>query len=213
MKMHAKSEDGAAFVEAAILFPIMIMIFAALVLLSIYLPTRGALQRATQYAATTIATVAGDTWLFFDSETMSLYWKTDRQQLQNVYVSLFAGLGDIQEVGEKIVTTIEGRSISSKAGTLTVECYVNNRLIYQEVVIKAVREFPIPIDLSFVGFPRSIPIAVTSKAVVHNGDAFVRNIDMAVDFADFISEQFGVNDLSETISMTGRKITSLLGWR
>lgn len=42
---------GDAVVEATILFPIIIMVFAGLVLLAMYLPTRAALQQATQYAA------------------------------------------------------------------------------------------------------------------------------------------------------------------
>ena len=40
-----------AVVEATILFPIIMMVFAGLVLLSVYLPTRTILQRGTQYAA------------------------------------------------------------------------------------------------------------------------------------------------------------------
>lgn len=43
-----RDDRGDAVVEATILFPIIIMIFAGLVLLSMYLPTRANLQRATQ---------------------------------------------------------------------------------------------------------------------------------------------------------------------
>ena len=49
---------GYAVVEATILFPIMMMIFAGLMLLAVYLPNRAVLQRATQYAATAMATKA-----------------------------------------------------------------------------------------------------------------------------------------------------------
>ena len=52
-----------AVVEATILFPIIMMIFAGLVLLAMYLPTRAVLQQATQYAATALATEQSDTWL------------------------------------------------------------------------------------------------------------------------------------------------------
>ena len=51
---------GDAVVEAAMLFPIIILICAALVLLSIYMPLRAAMQRSTQYAATAIATIGED---------------------------------------------------------------------------------------------------------------------------------------------------------
>ena len=38
-----------------------------------------------------------------------------------------------------------------------------------------------PVDLSFVKFPREIPITVSSAAVVLNGDEFVRNMDLAAE--------------------------------
>jgi len=207
-----KDEKGQAFVEATILFPIMIMIFAALVLLSIYLPTRGALQRATQHAAVAIATVESDTWIFFDESAMSHYWENSKYNLPNVYVALFSGMGDIQALGESIVIDVEGRNLSSMAGELTVKSYVIDRIVYKEIIISATREFPIPIDLSFVSFPRAIPVTATSTAVVVSGGEFMRNVDMAIDFSDFIFEKFGLTNLSENIGTSGAKIRSLLGW-
>ena len=73
IKEFISDTSGDAVVEATVLFPIMIMIFAALVLLSIYLPARAVLQRATQFAATALANEASDTWLFFDESSMSYY--------------------------------------------------------------------------------------------------------------------------------------------
>jgi len=205
-------EKGQAFVEATILFPIMIMIFAALVLLSIYLPTRGALQRATQHAATAIATVESDTWIFFDENTMSHYWENNKDNLQNVYAALFSAMGDIQSIAESIVIEIEGRNLSSKGGDLTVQSQVIDHIVYKEIIVRATREFSIPLDLSFVSFPRTIPVTVTSTAVVQNVEEFVRNVDMAIDFSNFIFEKFGISDLTSNIGSSGAKIRSLLGW-
>ena len=207
-----KDERGQAFVEAAILFPIMIMIFAALVLLSIYLPTRGALQRATQYAATVISNEVSDTWLFFDEGSMSFYWESNKDNLQNVYAALFSGIGDIEARAKQIVIDIESRNLSSKAGQLSVESGVVDQLFYKEIVVKARREFTIPIDLSFIGFPASIPITVASTAAINNGDEFMRNTDIAVDFSKFISEKFGISDLTANISSAGERVLSILGW-
>ena len=208
----AKDTTGDAVVEATILFPIMIMIFAALVLLAMYLPSRAVLQRATQYAVTAIATENSDTWLFFDEDSMSYYRKTDKTQLSNVYVELFSGSGDIQQKSEDIVAYIESRGISVKAGELTVESHIVNNIVYKEVVITATREFPIPVDLSFVGFPKTIEVTATSTTVVQNAEEFVRNIDMANDFVEYIIEKYNLRDLKETISSFGGKVTSLLGW-
>jgi hypothetical protein len=188
------------------------MIFAALVLLSVYLPTRAALQRATQYAATAISTELSDTWLFFDESSMSFYWESNKGNLKNVYIDLFSGIGDAQSRGEDIVIEIEGRSLSSKAGELSVECFIVNRIVYKEVVVTATRELPAPVDLSFIRFPATIPVTATSTAAVQNADEFIRNIDLAVDFVDYVKEQFNLTDISDAISSLGSKVTSLFGW-
>ena len=207
-----KNEEGDAMVEAVILFPIMIMILAALTLLAAYLPTRAALQRATQYASTAIATERSDTWLFFDESSMSYYWETDKSKLKNVYVALFSGAGADASRGEEIAASVESRGVSSKAGALTVECSIVNRIVYSEVVVTAKREFKTPVDLSFIGFPTTIPIEVTSTTVVQNGDEFVRNMDIAAEFAKYLSEKFGLSDIGNSISSFGSKVSSFFGW-
>jgi len=208
----AKDTAGDAVVEATILFPIMIMIFAALVLLAIYLPAQAVLQRATQYAATAIATENSDTWLFFDESRIAYYHETDKNKLKNVYAELFTGSNDIQSKGETIVIDIEKRGISSKAGQLSVDSYLVNRIVYKEIVVTATREFPMPVDLSFVGFPETISVTATSTAVVLDGDEFVRNIDIASDFAEYIIEKYELGNIKDAISSFGSRVSGFLGW-
>jgi len=210
----AKDTNGDAVVEATILFPIMIMVFAALVLLAAYLPTRAALQKATQYAATAIATERSDTWIYYNDSSMSYSWEDDKSKLKNVYVTLFSKDNDIEGEGEGIVTEIESRSLSSKAGTLRVHSYIVNRVIYKEVVVEACREFSVPVNMAIIGLPKDmpIPIMVTSTAVIQNGDEFVRNMDIAVDFVEFIFEKFELTDISKSISSFGDQVSKLLGW-
>ena len=203
--------NGDAIVEATILFPIMIMIFAALVLLAAYLPNRAALQRATQYAATAIATENGDAWLRYDDSSLSYYWEENKEDIDNVYVSLFSGTGDIQAKGEDIVIGVDNRLISVKSGTLTVNCQIVNRLIYKEVVVTAVREISSPVNLSFIGFPSIIEITVTSTAVIQNGDEFIRNTDLASDFVNYIFEEFELTSVTDGITDYWDKAKSFLG--
>lgn len=183
---------GYAVVEATILFPIMMMIFAGLVLLAIYLPNRAVLQRATQYAATAMATESSDTWIYFDENNMEYKWYGGRFQLPNVYVALFQAIfgGNVQSKGETIVKSLDNQSIAWRRGDLTVECKVNSFVIYKEISVTATRTIPMPVDLSFVKFPKEIPITVTSTAVVQNGDEFVRNIDLIADFIGYLEEQY-----------------------
>jgi len=210
MRDLLKNTNGDAVVESTILFPIMIMVFAALVLLSIFLPAQAVLQRATQFAATALATEKSDTWLVFDDNTLSFVWETDASKLKNVYADLFSN-EDIADRGEAITREVESRSISSKEGTLSVSAYLENKIIYREVVVIASREYPMPVDLSFIGFPRTITVKATSSAVAHNPSEFIRNMDIASDFVTFIIDKYELRDIADTISSFGEKVTSLLG--
>jgi len=207
-----KDTNGDAVVEAAILFPIMIMIFAALVLLAIYLPARAALQKATQQAATALAVEKSDTWLKFDESSMSYYWETDKNRLPNIYTALFSGIENMESRSEDIVTDTESLSISSKAGDLSVAAEISSHVLFKEVVVTASREITMPVNLSIISFPETITITVTSTAVIQDGDEFIRNVDMAADFTVYIHEKFGLTDISETIGSSWRTAASVFGW-
>ena len=202
---------GDAIVEAAILFPVMIMIFSALALLAVYLPARSALQRATQFAATAIATECSDTWLFFDAGSMSFYWAENKDSLKNVYASAFPDRGPMRAKAEETAEKEESRNLSSKAGDLTVDCLIVNRILYEEIIVTASRKLALPVDLSIIGIPGGISITVTSTAVVQNADEFIRNVDLAAGFAGYILEKFGLTDIASSIGAFGDKVASLLG--
>ena len=208
-----KNTDGDAVVEAAILFPIIIMVFAALVLFAIYLPTRAALQRATQYAATALSTEKSDTWLMFDERSLKYEWETDKNRLEFVYTALFSGIRDAEPRSREIVAEVEGRGLSSKLGDLTVTCSVSNWLIHTEIIVTATREFTMPAGLSFIGFPKTLPITVASTAIVQNGDEFIRNIDIAGDFVEFIAKKFNLTKVSDAISSGWTKAGEFVGFK
>ena len=206
---------GDAVVEATILFPIIIMIFAGLVLLAMYLPTRAALQRAAQYAATAIATGRSDTWLRHDPDALAYYWIRDKDELGNVYGSVLGSLtgNGRDDENNAIQTTInmEEKGVLQPAGELTVTYGVVNYIVYKEIVVTATRTIPMPVDLSFINFPTEIPITVTSTAVVQNGDEFVRNMDLAKDFTEYLGEKYGFSDIFSSLSQLGDRFAGFLG--
>lgn len=186
---------GAAVVEATILLPIMIMIFAGLVLLSIYLPGRAQLQRATQYVATGIATARSDGSVAFDENGYS--WTGGNQEFANVYAAMFST--DISgPQAKKIISETYGTGFLANDENLCVECGVKNFIIYKEVYVSATKRIESPVNLSFVGFPETIDMTVTSTAVVQNGDEYVRNMDMAVDFVNYLMMKKGT-DISSAL--------------
>lgn len=189
----ARDTGGYAVVEATILFPIILMAFAGLVLLSMYLPTRAVLQRETQYAATALATVQSDTWLEFDKSRLEYYWLDGGHEPANVYVALISAFFKGDADAETIVENLEEHDLVGRVGDLTVSCGINNFVVYKEIVVTATRTIPIPVNLSIVNFPEEIPITVSSTAVVQNGEEFVRTIDIAKDFVEYLDKEYGLH--------------------
>ena len=216
LKIKRLIEDtrgDATVVEAAILFPIIIMIFAALVLLSMYLPIRATLQRATQYAATAIATEKSDTWLNYDEGAMAYTWETNKDNLDNVYVVLLKsifGKGDVGGKTDTIVRKVEESGLSITSGGLAVKCGVVNHVIYKEVVVEATRTVAMPVDLSFVKFPKDLSITVASTATVQNGEEFVRSVDIAVDVVHFVEGDNPVGKVFQNVIKLFTNFASLM---
>ena len=199
-----KNTNAYAVVEATILFPIIMLVFAGLFLLSVYLPTRAILQRATQYAADGIATARSDSWVDFSPKGYS--WLRDAH---NVYAVLFGAVEDADAAAVVRRSTENGLMVRS--GKLDVDCKVNNYIIYKEIVVTATDTIDVPVDLSFVNFPKTIPITVTSTAVVQNGDEFVRNMDIAGDFIEYLDQRFGIST-SEAFKRVKKGIDAIRGF-
>ncbi len=225
IKKVIDDEYAGVIVEATIILPIVLMMFFALILLSMYLPTRAVLQRATQQAAIAIAVDKSDTWVTYDygydynsknHQIINPYrWIGSKSELPNVYksaINSFVGGYDAGNKAYRIVSSIERQSFSIKAGYLDVSCYMDNKVIYQELIVKATRTIPLPIDLSYIGFPNEIPITVTSVSVVQNGDEFVRNIDIAVDIAREVDKKYKISECFSKVTDLGKKFGSALGW-
>ena len=70
-----------------------------------------------------------------------------------------------------------------------------------------------PVDLSFVKFPKEIPITVSSTADVLNGDEFIRNMDLAVELVAYLDEKYNlhVKELTSTMGKWMGKVYEILG--
>ena len=215
--------DAFAVVEATFVLPIMFMVFLALLMLSFYLPQRAMLQRATQLAATAVATEMSDTWVYYDAKKLDYGRYVNHAALRSkssgkggVYVvffnSLFGNNSDKAEIIMKNLDEKENIPVIAN-GKLTVECKLVNYIVYKEVVVTATREIPVPIDLEIIGFPSSIDLVVTSKAVVTDGDEFIRNVDLAVNFVYWASEKLGldIDAMFKKVGEAGTAISNFFG--
>ena len=187
--------DG-LIIEAAIIFPIIILFLAAVVLLSVYLPQRALLQEAAQIAATAVATDRSDAWISFDTHGNRVI--PDRPA--NVYIAAFQGRNAMQNRWSGDVQTMIENHMRRGVGLtqhndINVELEVRNYLIYKSVTVRATQTFNTPINFSLIGFaPGGVwEQTVEARAIVSNGDEFVRNIDIAMDLMDWVKNRFGEN--------------------
>lgn len=218
------NSDGAAVVEATFVFPIMFMVFFVLVMLAFYLPQRAMLQQATQTAASTLAVEMSDTWIYYDSGSQACGRYASHDALSapgakgGVYVTLFRSVFSGGDAAEMIVEDLDRKeNIPIIAnGELTVECEVVNYIVYKEVVVTATRSIPVPVNLSIIQFPRTIDLIVTSRAVVQNGDEFIRNVDIAIDFTEWLNQEFPgafgpINAIFDKVEEAGVRMSSFFG--
>lgn len=209
--MNLKSNTLAVVqVEAAVLFPLMIMIFAALTLLAMYLPMRAALQYATQYTATAIATELSDTWLSFNEQEMKYEREESIRNLQNVYTAFFGSPTNIQARAEQIVNNLNNRSLLLRDGETQTNAVFVNAIVYREVIVIATHEFNVPINLSIIGFPQQIGFTVTSVAAVNDGDEFIRILQLAGSFIEYVSDRYGLTDTNINIVSFFERTASIL---
>lgn len=212
-----RDTEGSAVVEAAILFPVILMIFTGLCLLAVYLPTRANLQRATQFAADVLATESSDAWIRYNPNEMEYKWLHSHKEtgMRNVYLTLFSGLvmnaqSEATTV-QTIVTKMEEKGIFHAPGDLKVEYKVSNFVLYKELHVTATRTIKPPVNLSFVGFPTEIPITVTSSSVVLNGDEFVRDVDLVKDLTEYLVEKYNLQDIVDSLNTLGDKFNNAFG--
>jgi len=194
IKCFIEDTNGdAVVVQAAIIFPIIIMVFFAIVMLSLFIPQQTILREAAQVTAVSIATERSDTWVSFDAHANPQRVAS----VGNVYIDTIRGAfsqGDDGVRAENMARNLTRRGFVNVPGNIEVEYHFINFVIYQEVVVTLTQTIPIPINLSFIGFPTELVMAQEARAVVQNGDEFVRTIDLAADLATWLDNKFGISD-------------------
>jgi hypothetical protein len=174
------------------------MVFAALVLLAMYMPQRAILQEAAQVAAVAIATERSDTWISFENN--GSFRRTHESEQRNVYVKAFqdtfgnSNSPEAQNKAQRIVESIAGNNFLPIPGTITVkEPIYTNAFFYQEVIVTVEKQISTPVDLSLIGFPTSITLTQEARVVILDGDEFVRTIDIAKDLILWLDNKFDIS--------------------
>lgn len=177
MESFKLNHKGYAVVEATICFPLVIGLFTALILLSLYLPQKSLLQYAAQKTANTIAVDLSDTWVTLPegSTTLSRILVDEIMEKREEF-----SLDDRQKA-ENLLLTLGYNSLSWEIEKISVDCRVLEDIFGKDVQVTVYANYVTPVDLSWLGFSRIIPLTISANAVVNDGDDFVRQMDFFVD--------------------------------
>ena len=206
IKKFLKNDNALAVVEAAILFPVMFMIFFALVMLSMYLPQRAILQEAAQYAVTMLAPERSDAAYRFDDKNIKIREPWDFK-MHNSFSDVFAGAydaknnfwsrtfswyrnaGDWQARVNDIVQRKISNSITLTAAPVHTEVEFRQTMLYAEITVTVWQEIPIPVNFSFIGFPNARRIERSARGAVFDGDGFIRTVDDAEYYKELVDRR------------------------
>jgi len=222
-----KDTNGDAIVvKAVILFPIMIMIFAGITLLSIYLPQRAVLHNAAQQAANILAKDLSDTGFYFtinsenhvvESWNFNLhpFPATDRSSsfIYRAFSPFSISENELRSTAEQIVlATLENSFTIASSADVIIEVDSTVTLLYRHIEVTVRQEIPFRLNLSFIGFPSSLNLEQTASVFVADGSSFLRGIDDAMALSDTLERTPMITTLITYLPRFMER-TNLLPWR
>lgn len=213
-KSLLKNDSAYAVVEASFVFPVIILIFVMMIYIGMYVQAKVALQSAVQSAINMIAVEESDASVDVSS---GAYMKRGGAY-KNVYAKLFSSFsngGNRGNLAKELIKKNEGKYILlAKKDLKKIEYKELNFIVYRECWLKATKEFKPPINLTWLGFPEVFEIKASAKAVIQDGDEFIRNTDIAVELGDKLLTRLGVKEkigpVIEKIKKHKNKIKSFL---
>lgn len=209
-------EEAYIIVEATLIFPMIIIIFFGMIMASMVLPFRASLQKATQYAANSIAMASSDSWFGIDA-----YNNLKKSKPRNIYLDLISPFEDIEEgaltqsVKEQVNwlnMNLDETAFANK--DVKVDYKLTKYILYNEVSVTATKHIRFPINIAWMGMTNEIDISVTSTAVVNNGDEFIRGMDLATDIVMKFDEKTGghLKGLSDKLDEKLNRFAQFMNW-
>lgn len=183
-----KKENGTAIVEATLLLPFCIIMIIALFYAAIFMCQKANLQANVQNALIYYKNIDSDTYI--EAKSSMSYGGSEN----SIEASGSSFEGPSYRFPYRFLTMkFDGGSFESffrsmykymffdDGGNIQFVPEKKNYIIYKEISVTATQTVKPAINLEMVGAGNSIDIAVTGKAVVTDGDDFIRNVDFVID--------------------------------
>lgn len=188
MKKISAGEKGDVTVEAAVIFPLAILIVIILLYLSIILFQKANLHAGLETALAyykpivTDMFVSADSGAAYRSESSAVAGKGNSYNSSaplNPYDDLFGNVHNINSGDfKKFFDSIAGNMLFD--GDVQIEINYTNYVLYKEFEAKAVQTIKLPVDFSFIGLTNEYTITASARVAVNDHDDIIRNTDYAV---------------------------------
>ena len=204
LKRFMCDENADAVVEATILFPIMIMIFFAFILLAMYLPTSVALQRSVQKAALIASAQRSDLGYTYDLANDRAGIDFEKLRQENVYTYMGRGFDDEISNAEKIVKKYVADALYlGKDLQITVAPDPTDK---RYIIITAEQSLKMPFEFPFLPISNEISLQKSARIMNRDADEFIRSMDIVYDLvikkSDKVKETLG--DISDFLNVFNR---------
>lgn len=208
VQLAIKEECGAGtIIEYTIVFPIVLAVCMALILMGYTVHERAVLEGATArtalYAAKTMADQNYETITGTSAESDSLEITdiaiTEGSIETAPYRFLLGGVGSTENCEDYCTKLIRKNQLfMTSTPTVSVK---KSGVVFTKVTVTAKQEFKVPV-FPMLDLPSVVDIESTSTAYVNEPAEFIRNADLAIDVVKAIDEKVGI---SEKISELGSK--------
>ena len=218
MGKKERTSRGAVMVEASIYFPIVI----GVVMLMLYVGLFQMEESALGYVAERVAVEVSREEAYpgytefqmnegravdfaWDGKMPSVgevhsYYKAHHADLGKLYrefgaiASLFGGGGSTDGYRAKYADTANAFKIISLGTVHEPEVMIKRGLFSSSVTVTITHEFPVPGILRYLGISETqYDLTTTATKNIVNAGEFVRNVDLAVDAAEYLLEKLGLS--------------------
>ncbi len=188
MSRLIKEENGTVIVEATLLLPFCMIMIIALFYAAIFMCQKANLQANVQNALIYYKNINTDTYIEAKSD-MDFGGGTGMITAEGSRFSgptyrfpyRFLSMKLDESPFERFFRSMYKYMFFDDGGNIKFESKKTNYIIYKEISVTATQTVTPAINLAMVGAGNEIEIIVTGRAVVSDGDDFIRNVDFAID--------------------------------
>lgn len=207
MKDVLKRQDGAvAILEAAFIYPVVIMIIALLVYLGMYILQASFLNMRAQQLANIASrclaypgyeklgpNLEGNDYTQIPDQSAIQSAVADYSLLKDAYRYWKFGTNNLQsdireQLAQEYVSVVEQGSFLQT--DISCEITSANYIVTQYVIVHITGKPQYPQFLDYFGVGNVLSFDISVRAVAPDNAEFIRNSDMVIDFSEYLLEKF-----------------------